>query len=128
VPTAVRTQTRPSEGPVLVRVPADASTWVQSLPPVPEPHRIGVTVGVEQLRPDRAELATRGFDLIDVVGGRHPGPHADLLVPAAMREEHPRWFSSLLLVSERVFDLRFGPVHIALHDELMAHLPAHDGV
>jgi hypothetical protein len=127
VPTAVVTQTRPSEGPVLVRVPADGSAWVQSLPPVPEPYRIGVTVGIEQLRPDGVELATRGFDLIDVVAGRRPGPHADLLVPTSLREEHPRWFSSLLLVSERVFDLRFGPVHIALHDELMAHLPAHDG-
>jgi hypothetical protein len=128
VPTATSTQTRPSEGPVLVRVTADAPTWVRGLPAVPQPHRIGVTVGVEHLRSDSTELATRGYDLIDVVGGRRPGPHADLLVPAVLRDEHPRWFSSLLLVSERVFDLRFGPVHIALHAELMAHLPTHDGV
>ncbi len=127
MPTAVATQTRPSEGPVLVRVAADAPEWVRGLPPVPHPHRIGVTVGIEELRPDGVELASRGFDLIAVVPGRRPGPHADLLVPAALREEHPRWFSALLLVSERVFDLRFGPVHVALHDELMAHLPSHDG-
>jgi hypothetical protein len=128
VPTATTaTQARPSEGPVLVRVPADVATWVRGLPPVPHPHRIGVTVGVEQLRSDGVELAERGFDLIDVVAGRRPGPHADLLVPAVVREQHPRWFASLLLVSERVFDLRFGPVHVALHDELMAHLPSHDG-
>jgi hypothetical protein len=127
VPTSVATQTRPSEGPVLVRVAADAPAWVRSLPPVPHPHRIGVTVGSERLRVEGTELATRGYDLIDVVAGRRPGPHADLLVPAVLREENPRWFSSLLLVSERVFDLRFGPVHVALHDELMAHLPSHDG-
>lgn len=127
MPTAVAPQTRPSEGPVLVRVPADDPAWVRGLPPVPDPHRVGVTVGVERLRDDAVELASRGFDLIDVVPGRRPGPHADLLITAALREDHPRWFSSLLLVSERVFDLRFGPVHLALHDELMAHLPSPDG-
>jgi len=128
VPTASSTSTRPSEGPVLVRVQADAVTWVRGLPPVPAPHRIGVTVGIEELRSDGGELAGRGYDLIDVVGGRRPGAHADLLVPALLRDEHPRWFAALLLVSARVFDLRFGPVHIALHDELLAHLPAHDGM
>jgi len=127
VPTAVNAPARPSEGPVLVRVDAESSTWVHGLPPVPSPHRIGVTVGLEGLRSDVDELAARGYDLIDVVGGRPPGPHADLLIPAQLRDEHPRWFTALLLVSERVFDLRFGPVHVALHDELVAHLPSHDG-
>jgi len=128
VPTAFATQTRPSEGPVLVRVLADTPAWVRSLPPVPQPGgRIGVTVGIEELRSDAHDLAVRGYDLIDVVGGRRPGPHADLLVPASLREQHPRWFAALLLVSDRVFDLRFGPVHLALHAELMAHLPSPDG-
>ncbi len=112
---------------MLVRVDADAATWVHGLPAVPAPHRIGVTVGVERLRSDAGELSERGYDLIDVVGGRRPGTHAHLLVPALVREEHPRWFTALLLVSERVFDLRFGPVHVALHDELVAHLPSADG-
>jgi len=127
VPTATTTPTRPSEGPVLVRVDADTATWVHGLPAVPEPHRIGVTVGAERLRADVDELHGRGYDLIDVVGGRRPGAHAHLLVPALLREEHPQWFTALLLVSDRVFDLRFGPVHVALHDELVAHLPDHDG-
>lgn len=118
---------RPAEGPVLVRVPADGDAWVQGLPPVPDLERVGVTVGDAALRDDRAALAARGFDLIDVVPGRRPGRHADLLVPAHLRESHPRWFAALLLVAERVFDLRFGPVHVALHDELVAHLPVHDG-
>ena len=48
-------------------------------------------------------------------------------MPAVLREQHPRWFAALLLIADRVFDLRFGPVHVALHDELVAHLPVHDG-
>jgi hypothetical protein len=126
--TTATAPTRPDEGPVLVRVDAAAATWVRGLPPVPTPHRIGITVADDQLRSDAADLASRGYDLIGVVGGRRPGPHADLLVPAALRDEHPRWFAALLLVSARVFDLRFGPVHFLLHDELVAHLPDHDGV
>jgi hypothetical protein len=116
---------RAAEGPVLVRVTA-AGEWVHSLPPLPEPERVGVTVGDAVLRDDRDGLALRGYDLIDVVPGRRPGRHADLLVPARLREQHPRWFAALLLVADRVFDLRFGPVHVALHDELVAHLPVTD--
>jgi len=127
VPSATTAPTRPSEGPVLVRVDAATAAWAHGLPPVPAPHRIGVTVGVERLRSDAEELDARGYDLIDVVGGLRPGAHADVLVPALLREEHARWFSALLLVAQRVFDLRFGPVHVALHDELVAHLPSPDG-
>lgn len=118
---------RPAEGPVLVRLAANGSEWVHGLPQVPELERVGVTVGDAALCADRDELAARGYDLIDVVPGRRPGPHADLLVTAHLRESHPRWFAALLLVADRVFDLRFGPVHVALHDELVAHLPVHDG-
>ena len=117
---------RPAEGPVLVRVAATEVDWVRGLPNVPAGARVGVTVGDAGLRGWADELAMRGYDLIDVVPGRRPGEHADLLVTAALRDEHPRWFSSLLLVAARVFDLRFGPVHVALHDELVAHLPAPD--
>jgi len=111
---------------VLVRIAAAGSGWVQGLPPVPDTERIGVTVGDAALRVDRDALALRGYDLIDVVPGRRPGRHADLLVVSHLRETHPRWFAALLLVADRVFDLRFGPVHVALHDELVAHLPVHD--
>ena len=117
---------RPAEGPVLVRVAATEAEWVRGLPNVPAGSRVGVTVGDAGLRGCTDELALRGYDLIDVVPGRRPGEHADLLVTATLRDAHPRWFSSLLLVADRVFDLRFGPVHVALHDELVAHLPAPD--
>lgn len=118
---------RPAEGPVLVRITADGTDWVQGLPPVPGPDRVGVTVGDAALEADRDALALRGLDLIGTVPGRRPGRHADLLITAELRRTHPRWFAALLLVADRVFDLRFGPVHVALHDELVAHLPIPDG-
>jgi len=129
VPTATTERSRssrPAEGPVLVRVATGAADWVTGLPPVPEGHRIGVTVGEAGLAGQAERLALRGYDLIDVVPGRRPGPHADLLVTYSLRAEDPRWFAALLLVAERVFDLRFGPVHVALRDELAAHLPPRD--
>jgi len=129
VPTAVDDRTRsarPAEGPVLVRLGAADPSWVHGLPSVPEPLRVGITVGDASLLSAAEELAARGFDLIEVVPGRRPGPHADILVTAALREAHPRWFAALLLVADRVFDLRFGPVQMALHDELVAHLPSPD--
>jgi hypothetical protein len=123
--TSTMARTRPTDGPVLVRVDASDALWVVSLPPVPEGQRVGVTVGREDLGTDevRRGLASRGYDLIAVVGGRRPGPHADLLVSASLRTGDERWFAALLLVASKVFDPSFGPVHLALHDELLAHLP-----
>lgn len=111
---------------MLVRIDAEDRTWVQGLPSLPDDVRIGVTVGDPSLRGDSAALEARGYDLIDVIPGRRPGRHADLLVTAAVRAAHPRWFAALLLVAGRVFDLRFGPVQTVLHDELVAHLPDPD--
>jgi hypothetical protein len=119
-------RSRPTEGPVLVRIDAGDATWVRGLPTVPDGRRLGVTVGDASLCASGPDLAARGYDLIDVVPGRRPGRHADVLVPTDLRALHPRWFAGLLLVATRVFDLRFGPVHVALHDELVAHLPNHD--
>ena len=126
MPTAVHERTgpaRPADGPVLVRVDAGVRGWAHGLPSVPDGLRVGVTVGDPSVTEDASELAARGYDLIGFVAGRRPGMHADVLVSAALREDHPRGFAALLLVAERVFDLRFGPVQLALHDELIAHLP-----
>lgn len=126
MPTVTDDRTRPAraaDGPVLVRVDASTPDWVRGLPSVPEGRRVGVTLGSEVLRPHAEELAARGYDLVAVVPGRRPGAHADMLVTGAMRESDARWFAALLLVAGRVFDLRFGPVQVALADELAAHLP-----
>ena len=127
--TAVHDRTRsarPAEGPVLVRVAADDPSWVHGLPSVPDHLRVSITVADATLTSDEGRLAERGYDLIGVVPGRRPGHHADILVSSTLRAEHPRWFAALLLVAERVFDLRFGPVQVALRDELAAHLPSPD--
>ena len=129
MPTVTDDRTRPAqpaEGPVLVRIDAGDARWVHGLPSLPDGLRVSVTVGDASLRADEDELRVRGYDLIDVVPGRRPGRHADLLVPNTLRDDHARWFAALLLVADRVFDLRFGPVQIVLHDELVAHLPTPD--
>jgi hypothetical protein len=120
--TLPRTPARPTEGSVLVRLPADGKGWARALPPLPGRVRLGITVGDASLASARAELAERGYDLLAVVPGRSPGPHADILVPGELRQAQPNWFASLLLPAERIFDLRFGPVHVALRDELDVHL------
>lgn len=124
MPTATdarRDATGSADGPVLVRLRSDVLDWVRSIPSAPTEIRIGVTVGDESLASHADDLRLRGYDLLGVVPGRRPGLHADLVVTATLREEHPRWFAALLLVAVRVFDLRFGPVHLALRDELRAH-------
>ena len=126
MPTVTDDRTRPAraaDGPVLVRVDASASDWVRGLPSVPDGRRVGVTVGSDELRAAADELAARGYELLGVVPGRRSGLPADILVTGAMRESDARWFPALLLVAARVFDLRFGPVQVALADELAAHLP-----
>jgi hypothetical protein len=120
--TLPRTATRPADGSVVVRVHADGPGWVLALPPLPGRARLGITVGEDGLAASSDELAARGYDLLAVVAGRRPGPHADVLVPSDLREAQPRWFAALMLPAERVFDLRFGPVHVALRDELAVHL------
>lgn len=122
--TMPRSPARPTDGTVLVRVRADDAGWARSLPPLPGRVRLGITVGEPALSDARIELGERGYELLGVVPGRRPGPHADVLVPGELRQAQPGWFASLLLPAERTFDLRFGPVHVALHDELAVHLAA----
>jgi hypothetical protein len=120
--TLPRTATRPADGTVVVRLRADEPAWVLALPPMPGRARLGITLGDASLRSAHDALADRGYDLLAVVAGRRPGLHADVLVTADLREAQPRWFAALMLPAERVFDLRFGPVHVALRDELAVHL------
>lgn len=112
-----------ADGPVLVRVDASTGDWVRGLPSVPDGHRVGLTVSDTSLMGCRDELDERGYDLLAVVPGRRSGVHADLLVTPSTRADAPRWFAALLLVADRVFDLRFGPVRMLLRAELTAHDP-----
>ncbi len=121
--TEQRSLARPADGSVVVRVDAGTSGWERALPPVPGA-RVAVTVGSDDLTAAREELSARGYDLVGVVPGLRAGRHADVLVPAVLRADEPRWFAALLLPAARVFDLRFGPVGAALRAELALLLPA----
>ena len=123
--TEQRPVSRPADGSVVVRIDADLAGWERALPPVPGT-RVAVTVGTADLADARAELAARGYDLAGVVPGVRGGRHADVLVPATLRADQPRWFAALLLPAARVFDLRFGPVGTVLRAELAVLLPAHE--
>jgi len=120
--TEQRHRPRPADGSVVVRVDAHLPGWERALPPVPGT-RVAVTVGEPDLADAADELAARGYDLLGVVPGLRGGRHADLLVPAGLRADEPRWFSALLLPATRVFDLRFGPVGAVLRAELDLLLP-----
>jgi hypothetical protein len=123
--TEQRHRPRPSDGSVVVRVDAGPPGWERALPPVPD-GRVAVTVGEPDLADVEHELAARGYDLVGVVPGLRGGRHADLLVPAELRADEPRWFSALLLPATRVFDLRFGPVGAVLRAELALLIPDHE--
>ncbi|MGA1078315.1 MAG: hypothetical protein ACO3VG_04995 [Nitriliruptoraceae bacterium] len=123
--TVQRSLSRPADGSVVVRVDASRPGWEVALPPVPGT-RVAVTVGAADLADARGELAARGYDLVGVVPAVRGGRHADVLVPAALRADEPRWFAALLLPAARVFDLRFGPVGSVLRAELELLLPAHE--
>ena len=120
--TEQRHLSRPLDGSVVVRVDADPPGWALALPPVPG-RRVAVSVGSSDLTDAATTLTARGYDLAGVVPGLRGGRHADVLVPAELRADEPRWFAALLLPAARVFDLRFGPVATVLRAELAVLLP-----
>jgi hypothetical protein len=122
--TATRDRTRPLEGAVLVRIATVETEWFRALPSVPEGRRVGLTLGRAESTDATTELHRRGYDLVGVVTARGEGAHADVFVSAELRTSAPRWYASLLLPALRVFDLRFGPVHLVLRAEIDAHLAA----
>lgn len=98
----------------IVRVFAHAAAWVRTLPPVPDGWTVSVTVSHDELAtPAVADLERAGYRIAGVTPPLRPadaGFAVDLLVPDALRQAHPDWFAGLVRQSQRVFDLRFGPV------------------
>jgi hypothetical protein len=106
-----------------VRVDASDPTWSVGLPHAPHPW--GPTVSILGERRDResADLARRGYRLVGIGPARAGADRtADLLVPEALRDEAPQWWRPVLLLAQRVFDLRMGPVVWALEEVLRVHL------
>jgi hypothetical protein len=116
----------PPPGAVLVRVRADAPTWIARVPAVPAGHVVTVSVSDAALREVASEDLLRcGYRIVGV----HPWRAAtddhgsvDLLVTAPLVADHPRWWRDLLAVADRAFDLRLGPVQRVLGQEIALHL------
>ena len=118
------TQTLPTDGAVIVRLRAPDRTWISELPVVPGSRTLTVTVGRADLLPVPVEeLMSRGYRLVGVAAEHRPiGPTVDVLVPADLRESEPQWWQQLEPLSERVFDLRMGPVRMVLAAEIDVHV------
>ncbi len=117
------TPTIPTDGAVIVRLRAEDRGWIRQLPPVPGSRRLTVTVGRADLLPVPVdELLSRGYRLVGVAAEHRPiGPTVDVLVPAELREDQD-WFGRLQPLTERIFDLRMGPVRQVLAAEIDLHL------
>lgn len=100
--------------------------WVERLPPVPGGRRaIPVTLSFDDLElaaRDRTAVTDLGYLTIGTAGVGHVTDVAHLLVVTAAADDHPRWWRTLLDLADRVYDLRFGPVQMALRDVLALHL------
>jgi hypothetical protein len=118
----------PTDGTVLVRVPATDRAWARQLPTVPV-GTLTVTVGHPDLLPVPVDdLVGGGYRIVGVASAQRPvGRNVDVLVPASLRREHPGWWAELVTMAERVFDLRHGPVQRVFAAELDLHLRASAG-
>ncbi len=116
----------PPPGAVLVRVSADTPDWIDRLPAVPGRGVVTVSVSDPSLREvPSAALARSGYRVVGV----HPWRPAtdghgsvDLLVTSLLIETQPAWWRELLMIADRAFDLRLGPVQRVLGQEIVLHL------
>lgn len=116
----------PPPGAVLVRVRADGPEWIHRVPPVPGGEVVTVSVSDVALRAvPSADLLRSGYRIVGV----HPWRAAtdghgavDLMVRARLADGAPGWWQDLLVVADRAFDLRLGPVQRVLGQEIALHL------
>lgn len=113
----------PALGATLLRLHASGPQWIDRIPPVPVGNVITVTVSDASLRhvpPQR--LLESGYRVV----GMHPPtpqqPTVDLLVQAELAAGYPEFLTELLACADRAYDLRMGPVQLALGPELAIHL------
>lgn len=105
-----------------VEVGVDDVAWIEDLPPAPANHRVSVSFddGAYVAR-DRRAVEELGYVCVGVGAVRHVSDVAHLLVPHEVVEAHTRWWRTLLDLAQRVYDLRFGPVQMALREVLVVH-------
>lgn len=115
------------DGALLVRIAASDRDWVPGLPPVPPGWGLTVSLAGPAREQEAASLAARGYRLIGELPARGASRTADVLVPEELRERERPWWWSFLLLAERVFDPRLGPVLAVLGPVLQRHLDALGG-
>lgn len=105
-----------------VEVAVADGAWVEQLPPAPSTRPVTISFDdLELAARDRTAVDDLGYTVVGTATVRHADDVAHLLVPLSAIEDHPRWWRAVLDLAERVYDLRFGPVQLALVDVLRAH-------
>jgi hypothetical protein len=70
---------------------------------------------------DQRAVEQLGYVTVGVGTVGHVQDVAHLLISLEIVNAHPRWWRALLDLAQRVYDLRFGPVQLALRDVLTRH-------
>lgn len=122
------TQAVPSPGPpdgALLRLAIAGGRWAEDLPPVPRGRVVTVTLSSATAADEHGEaLALLGYRLAGVSPRPSDATVAEVLVPQAVIEAHPRFWRSLADRAEQAFSLAHGPVLARLDAELRVHLAA----
>jgi hypothetical protein len=105
-----------------VEVRVEKPTWIEDLPPAPANRHITVSFdSARYVARDRGAVEQLGYIPVGVGTVGHVRDVAHLLVSLDVVNGHPRWWRALLDLAQRVYDLRFGPVQIALSEVLAKH-------
>ena len=107
-----------------VEVAVEDGSWIERLPPAPASHAVTVSFDdVELAARDRTAVTDLGYAVVGTAGVGHAADVAHPLVPLRTTERHPRWWRTMVDLASRIYDLRFGPVQMALTEVLALHLP-----
>jgi hypothetical protein len=119
--TRQRTPTT-SDG-ALVRLAVSGDAWAEGIPPVPAGVDVTVTfTDAEAALVHGDALGLLGYRVVGVAPhAAAAGPAADLLIPQAALEAHPRWWRALADQAERAYSLLLGPAAASLAEVLRAH-------
>lgn len=105
-----------------VEVSVEDPAWIEHLPPAPANHDVRISFDSARfVARDQQAVTELGYPCVGVGVVTHTSDVAHLLVPIDVVTSHPRWWRALLDLARRVYDLRFGPVQIALRDVLARH-------
>ncbi|MDX1658469.1 MAG: hypothetical protein R3343_06585 [Nitriliruptorales bacterium] len=118
-------ETEAPTGSLLLRVPVAPTTpWPRQLPPVGGSTTVTVTVSdADDLSVPPDDLLGTGYRPVGVLDTT-PAGCVHVLVTPSLQRSQPDWWSQLLELADRVFDLRMGPVRRVFEDEIAIHVQA----